>query len=170
MFFAAGLLSLSALLPVTTLAAGGQLHEYVNGAEFALGTCSGGSTGSFAGYGTTLAGAPNAVFNTTICHSGFTAARTAAILPGGSFTLVMTSVTLVGRYTDGIVGPGVVHGNYFCTETFPVTAGLGLGNGPGEALIRSGSAVGQLTHYGVRNGAACNAYAATITGLATLNY
>jgi hypothetical protein len=170
LFFAAGLLSLSALLPATALASG-QVIEYVAGAEYALGTCSGGSTGSFAGYGSlTAGGAPNAVFNTTICHSAFSAARTAAILPGGSFTLVMTSVTLVGRYTDGIVGPGVVHGNYFCTETFPVTAGLGLGNGPGEALIRRGSAVGHLTHYGVRNGAACNAYAATITGVATLNY
>ena len=174
MFFAAGLLSLSALLPVTALASGHQLNEYVAGTEYALGACTTGTTGSFAGYGSaTLGGAPNAVFNTTICHSAFTGLRMATILAGGSFTIAKTDVTLVGRYTGGMVGPGVVHGSFFCTETFRVVATLGPARSKPEGAknISSGSAFGQLTHYGLltRTGE-CNAYAATIAGDATLNY
>src|ERR1700738_615866 len=112
--FLAGLLGLLALAPVAALAA--TTTEYVAGVEYALGSCTGGSTGSFAGYGSlTARGAPNAVFNTTICHSGFDALRTATIIAGGSFTLVRSDVTLVGKYTGGTVGPGVVHGKDFVT-------------------------------------------------------
>ena len=172
MFFAASLLSLSALLPVTALASSHQLHEYVNGVEHALGTCSAGDTGSFAGYGTTLGGVTNAVFNTTICHTPLVAGS-ASILAGGSFTLVMSNRTLVGQYVGTSVGPGTVSGNYFCTETFPVVAALGpAGSKPrGATNISSGSALGQLTHYGLlTHPGECHAYAATISGLATLNY
>src|ERR1700730_5237529 len=95
--FLAGLLSLLALAPGAAVA--GSTTEQLAGVEYALGTCAGGSTGSFAGYGSlTAGGAPNAVFNTTICHTAFSAERTAAILPGGSFTLVRSDVTLGGTY------------------------------------------------------------------------
>ena len=183
MFFAAGLLSLSALLPVTALARGHQLNEYVAGAEYALGTCvSGGvagDTGSFAGHGSaTSGGAPNAVFNTTICHSPL-AGGMASILVGGSFTLVMSNLTLVGQYVGESVGPGKVSGNFFCTEVFPVLAELGPASSkPAYAknIIRGtgnqrSHAMGQLTHYGVLTQTGeCRAYAATISGQATLNY
>ena len=169
--FLAGLLSLSALVPVVALAAT-STTAYVAGAEYALGTCvSGvvaGETGSFAGYASAPGGAPNAVFNTTICHSplgGF-----ASILAGGSFTLVKSDLTLVGQYVRGTVRPGAVSGKYFCKEVFQVTAELGpAGSVPEDATnISGGLAVGSLTHYGVLTNGACRAYAATITGQATL--
>lgn len=178
--FLAGLLSLSALVPVVALAA--STTAYVAGAEYALGTCvSGGvagETGSFAGYASASpGGAPNAVFNTTICHSPL-AGGSASILAGGSFTLVMSKKTLVGQYVSGKVGPGVVSGNFFCTEVFPVHAELGPVSNPpvGATSIKLGSpgktshADGQLTHFGVLSTSGCHAYAATITGQATLNY
>ena len=179
MFFAAGLLSLSALLPATALASGHQLNEYVTGAEYALATCSGGSTGSFAGHGSaTSGGAPNAAFNTTICHSPLVG-DSASILAGGSFTLVMSKLTLVGQYVGGTVGPGRVSGKYFCTEVFPLHAELGRASSVPEGatnIIRGtgaerSHAVGQLTHYGLLTTTReCRAYAASITGWATLNY
>ena len=173
--FLAGLLSLSALVPVVALAA--STTAYVAGAEYALGTCVSGSvageTGSFAGYASATPGsAPNAVFNTTICHSPLVGGS-ASILAGGSFTLVKSDLTLVGQYVRGTVRPGAVSGKYFCKEVFPVTAELGpAGSVPEDATnISSGSAFGWLTHYGVLTKTrACRAYAATITGQATLNH
>ena len=149
LFFAASLLSLSALLPMGALAAG-TLTENVVGAEYAVGTCPGGQTGSFAGYGSATPWGPaNAAFNTTICHTSLNGG-TADINPGGDFELATRSVVLVGQYISGKVGPGSVtrHG-YFCTEVFPVTAELGPAtfNVPkGATNIASGSsAVGALT-------------------------
>jgi hypothetical protein len=179
LIFAASLLSLSALLPTGVLAAG-TLTEYVVGAEYAVGTCPGGQTGSFAGAGSaTLGGSANAVFNTTICNSGFTPARTALILPGGNFTLATSSLTLVGQYAGGTVGPGVVTplypgSRYFCKEKFPVVAALAPATTvpDGATNVGTGSAaVGVLTHIGVYTPVGeCRAFAAAIAGQATLIY
>ena len=181
LIFAASLLSLSALLPVGVLAAGNTLTEYVVGAEYAVGTCPGGQTGSFAGTGSaTLGGSANAVFNTTICNTGFTSERTALILPGGNFTLATSSLTLVGQYSGGTVGPGLVTplypgSRYFCKEVFPVSAVLvpvPAASVPEHAAnILSGTVpTGALTHIGVYTIGGCRAFAASITGLAILNY
>ncbi len=177
LFFAASLLSLFALLPIGALA-NTDLIEYVVGAEYAVGSCSGGQTGSFAGYASATVGGPaNAVFNTTICHTSLNGG-TADIKPGGQFALATSSVTLVGQYISGTVGPGSVtrHG-YFCTEVFPVTAELGPAtfNVPkGATNIVSGTVpvgMGKLTHVGVSTASGgCRAFAASITGKATLKY
>jgi hypothetical protein len=179
LLFAASLVSLAALLPVAAEAST-NLTEYVVGSEYALGSCVSGSTGSFAGVGSaTPGGQANAIFDTTICHTplGDTTGATATILSGGSFTLHMSSVTLVGQYKSGSVGPGSVSplypgSRYFCHEVFPVTAVLGPAtNVPaGATNITSGSVpVANLTHIGVFSaGGGCVAFAAKITGVATL--
>jgi hypothetical protein len=56
LLFVASLFSLSALLPVAALASTTTLTEYVVGVEYAVGSCSGGQTGSFAGYGSATQG------------------------------------------------------------------------------------------------------------------
>lgn len=178
LFLAATLSTLAALLPVTAFASTPPLIENVVGAQLPIfGPCSGGTTSTFAGYGTT-SGQLNAAFSTTICHEALTPAPPP--LPpwpvhilGGSFILAMSSLTLVGRYTGGTVEKGVVTGNYFCKEVFHVTAGLGppTSSVPHTTSIAAGSSAdGFLTHYGVREGSGCHAKAATITGIATLYY
>jgi|ERR1700674_2017454 len=177
LIFASILLSMSALVPMAALASS-TLTEYVVGTEYALGSCSGGQTGSFAGYGSaTLGGRANAAFNTTICHSPLTGG-TASILPGGNFELATDSVTIVWQYTGGKVGPGVVSrlypaSNYFCEEVFPVTAAVGPATSvPDDAInLVSGTAEGKLTHFGVSTaGGGCRPFAASITGKAMLVY
>jgi hypothetical protein len=179
-FFAAALLSVSALIPVAALAA--TTTEYVVGAEYAIGTCLGGpmgtvsgSSGSFAGVGSASpVGSVNATFDTTICWTPNVGRGTGTrTIIGGNLTLVTGEVTLVGQYVRGLVSRGVISGGYFCTEVFPVTAVLGpAGSVPEDATsITNGSAVGHLTHYGVRNApGVCTAYAASINGVAILNY
>jgi hypothetical protein len=170
LLLAAALFGLSALLPVTALASG-SLTEYVTGIEYSAGSpCAGGAgqTGSFAGVGS-----PSAFFNTTICHTALTSGGTATILPGGSFQLITSQQRLVGQYAGGRVGPGVVTSfGYFCKEVFPVIAGLGpAASAPsGATNITGGTASGLLTHIGVTAGAGCNAFAASIKGVATLTY
>ncbi len=167
-----------ALLPVAVQA--GSLTEYVTGLEYAVGTCLGGQTGSFAGYGSgSIGGQSNAFLSTTICHTSLanTAGATATISPGGTFTLYMRSITLVGQYTSGTVGPGIVSPLYsgstsFCKEVYPVAAGLGpAANVPvGATSISGGTASGTLTHLGLFTaGGGCSAFAAMIAGVATLN-
>jgi hypothetical protein len=178
LLFVASLFSLSALLPVAALASTTTLTEYVVGVEYAVGSCSGGQTGSFAGYGSaTQGGQANAVFNTSICHTPLTAG-TASILPGGDFELATSSVALVGQYVSGVVGPGQVSplfpgSKHFCKEVFPVAAALGPATKvPKDATnIADGTAMGNLTHVGVfAAGGGCHAFAATITGTAVLVY
>jgi hypothetical protein len=179
LIFAASLLSLSALLPMGALAAAGTLTEYVVGAEYAVGTCPGGQTGSFAGTGSaTLGGSANAAFNTTICHTSLTGG-TAQILPGGGFQIATKNLLLVGQYVSGMVGPSrgpsplYPGSRYFCKEVFPVSAALGRAtySVPENATnILSGTATGALTHIGVYTIGGCRAFAASITGLAILNY
>lgn len=173
LIFAAGLLSLSALMPVTALAST-KLTEYVVGAEYAVGTCpGGGDSGSFAGVGSaTKGGSPNALFNTTICHTALTSQGQATILPGGGFQLATSKRRLVGQYAGGTVGPGVITPlGYFCKEEFPVVASLGpISPPPGATSIREGTAVGMLTHVGVLTPGGCRAFAASIAGVATLVY
>lgn len=177
LLLATGMASL-ALLPSAVLAS--SLTEYVTGSEYAVGTCSLGQTGSFAGYGSaTPGGRGNAIFATTICHSPL-GNTSGSIEPGGSFALYLGSITLVGAYTGGSVGPGVVSplfkgSTYFCKEAFPVTALLGPAtNVPAGAtnITSTGSgATGTLTHIGVFTaGGGCYALVATITGVATLTY
>jgi hypothetical protein len=174
LLLAAGLLSLTALLPVTARAQT-TLIENVSGAEYWVGTCLGGQTGSFAGVGS-----PSAFFNTTICHTTLTSEGKATILPGGGFQLATSQRLLVGQYapkpgttTNGTVGPGhVTSYGYFCTEVFPVTAYLGPASSKptGATNIITGTAYGWLTHVGVTAGPGCNAFAASIKGVATLTY
>lgn len=170
-FFAAALLSLPALIPVAAFAE--TTTEYVTGAEYATGTCGVGTySGSFAGVGSaSLGGSVNATFDTTICWiPGQHGTRT---IIGGSLTLAPSEVTLVGRYVTGSVGPGTITGGYFCKEVFSVTAVLGPATSvPEDATSITGGSVplGQLTHYGVRTGTSCHAYAASIKGVVALIY
>jgi hypothetical protein len=172
------MVSFLALLPTNVLAAG-VASEYVLGVEYAVGTCTGGDSGTFAGIGSaTQGGQPNAVFNTTICHSAFAADRTASILPGGTFMLATSSVKLAGEYRGGQVGPGVVTplypgSTFLCKEAFPVGAALGpIANPPqGFTNIKDGIAAGTLMHIGLfAAGGGCQAFAAAITGGAVLSY
>jgi hypothetical protein len=178
LIFAASLVSLSALLPMGALAAG-TLTEYVVGAEYAVGSSACGETGSFAGVGSaTLRGSPNAAFNTTICHTSL-AGGTAQILPGGGFQIATKNLLLVGQYEGGTVGPSggpsplYPGSRYFCKEVFPVSAALGPATTVPEHAtnILSGTVpAGALTHIGVYTVGGCRAFAASITGLAILNY
>jgi hypothetical protein len=181
LIFAAGLLSLSALLPIGALAAGhNTLTEYVVGAEYAVGSSACGETGSFAGVGSaTLGGSPNAAFNTTICHTSLTGG-TAQIRPGGGFQIATKNLLLVGQYVDGAVGPSggpsplYPGSRYFCKEVFPVRAALGPAtySVPEHAtnILNGTVPAGVLTHIGVYTIGGCRAFAASITGLAILNY
>jgi hypothetical protein len=168
LFLAAALSTLAALLPVTAFA--GDLTASIVGAEYAFGhLCIGGTktgttvgtTASFAGVGSVPAGGrANAVFNTTICHTD------TDILAGGSFQLATRQRTLVGKYnySSGALVPYLptfYPGSSLCTQVFGVSATF--------VPVGSGAhAEGLLTHYGVREGSGCHAYAATIKGTATL--
>ena len=171
LLLAAALLGLSALLPVTALAAG-SLTEYVAGVEYAAGSpCGvGGTTGSFAGVASaTQGGSLNAFFNTTICHSDLS--RGSAQILGGSFQLATSQLLLVGRYTGGSVALVSATPGYFCKQVFHVIAHLAPVSPPsGATSINGGAADGLLTHYGVTTSSGCRAYAATITGVANLTY
>ncbi len=160
LFAAAALSTLAALLPVTAFA--NSLTVSVFGAQYAVGEpCTDGKTSgtisSFAGFGRVIPGGQAAVFQTTICHTQIT--HDGAQILGGSFVLTTGSQMLVGQYVRGLVEPGVITGRHFCKEVFPVSAMFApVGSGAG--------AKGWLTHYGVRDGTECHAYAATIAGTA----
>ena len=164
-----GLLS---LLPVNALAVP-FIQEYVLGFEYAVGTCEGGDSGSFAGIGSPAQGAqPDGVFDTTICHSPFDADRKARIL-SGTFTLATSSAKLTGIYVSGTVGPGVVGPLYsgseaLCKEDFPVYASLApsANQFPG---FQPWIAVGTLTHIGLFAATGgCQAFGAVFAGGAVL--
>jgi hypothetical protein len=176
LFLAAALSTLAALLPVTAFASTSPLIVAVVGAQYAFGVgvppCTASTSSSFAGYAR-----PNGVFSTTICHGSLASGGVAAINDGGIFQLVTSRRILVGRYKSGSVGPGVPShlypGSTLCKEVFGVTADLGpAGTVPAGAtnIKDRSSASGTLTHFGVFDGPACTAKAATITGIATLYY